>query len=110
MNPQRIQRRRTKGWRMPANTINVTRPGKWGNPFVVVQHSDFFGVKDGDGNTIVEFATRAEAVIACVEMYKKWLPTAHWLFPSELMGKNLACFCKIGEPCHADYLLEVANR
>lgn len=26
-----------------------------------------------------------------------------------LAGKNLACWCKIGEPCHADWLLEVAN-
>lgn len=28
----------------------------------------------------------------------------------ELAGKNLACWCKPGEPCHADVLLELANR
>jgi hypothetical protein len=28
----------------------------------------------------------------------------------ELRGKNLACFCKPGEPCHADILIELANR
>ena len=33
--PIRIQLRRTKGWRMPENTVRVTRPSKWGNPFVV---------------------------------------------------------------------------
>lgn len=27
-----------------------------------------------------------------------------------LRGKNLACWCKPGEPCHADVLLEIANR
>lgn len=31
--PKRIQRKRTKGWTMPPNTVSVTRPGKWGNPF-----------------------------------------------------------------------------
>ena len=33
--PKRIQRSRRKGWRMPPNTVNVARPSKWGNPFVV---------------------------------------------------------------------------
>lgn len=28
---------------------------------------------------------------------------------SPLAGKNLACFCEIGQPCHADVLLDVAN-
>jgi hypothetical protein len=27
----------------------------------------------------------------------------------ELRGCNLACWCPIGEPCHADVLLELAN-
>lgn len=30
---ERIQRRRTKGWRLPENTVYVGRPSKWGNPF-----------------------------------------------------------------------------
>jgi hypothetical protein len=29
---------------------------------------------------------------------------------AELRGRNLACFCKHGKPCHADVLLELANR
>ena len=33
--PQRIQLSRAKGWRMPADTVSVARPGKWGNPFRV---------------------------------------------------------------------------
>jgi len=32
-----------------------------------------------------------------------------WDNLEELRGKNLACFCKIGEPCHADVLLKIAN-
>jgi hypothetical protein len=31
--PVRVQRKRTKGWKMPPNTVSVTRPRKWGNPF-----------------------------------------------------------------------------
>ncbi len=27
----------------------------------------------------------------------------------ELAGRNLACWCAIGDPCHGDVLLEVAN-
>lgn len=26
-----------------------------------------------------------------------------------LRGKNLACWCALDQPCHADVLLEVAN-
>lgn len=33
MRPQRIQRKRTAGWRMPEGAIYVGRPTKWGNPF-----------------------------------------------------------------------------
>jgi len=32
---KRIQRKRTKRWKMPKNTIYVGRPSKWGNPFFV---------------------------------------------------------------------------
>ena len=38
MKPKRIQRKRVKGWRMPDNTVSVTRPGRWGNPFPVSGH------------------------------------------------------------------------
>lgn len=31
-----------------------------------------------------------------------------WAFGT-LRGKNLACWCPEGQPCHADVLLEVAN-
>jgi hypothetical protein len=27
----------------------------------------------------------------------------------ELRGKNLACYCALGRPCHADTLIEIAN-
>jgi hypothetical protein len=33
--PKRIQRRRTPGWRQPANAIYVGRPTKWGNLYYI---------------------------------------------------------------------------
>ena len=97
----RVQRKRVKGWRMPPNTVSVCRPGKWGNPF---------RVGDGLHKTIVE----------CVEAYKRWIeagtnyvsdesPPSIEEIQSELRGKNLACFCKLDQPCHADVLLSLAN-
>jgi hypothetical protein len=92
--PVRITLSRKKGWRMPSNTVKVCRPGKFGNPFVV-------GV---DG-------TAAE----CVEKFAMdiYHPTGRVGFEVDdvatLRGKNLACWCKRGAPCHADVLLELAN-
>lgn len=110
MIPLRIQRKRTKGWRMPPDTVSVTRPGKWGNPFRVD--------RDGDAAT-------------CVKKYKAKIGSNFWTWPTkydikrELQGKNLACFCKLCDkhkdgkplnvrcsdcgPCHADVLGELAN-
>ena len=97
--PVRVQRKRTKGWRMPKNTVSVCRPGKWGNPFKVG-----------------EWGTAAE----CVEKYEKclfkWIDGKPHLLTEddaisldELRGKNLACFCRLDQPCHADVLLRLAN-
>lgn len=86
--PERIQLKRTKGWKMPANTVKVDRTSKWGNPYKV--------------GTILIPDQRA-----AVEAFAANLPMGN--FAEELRGKNLACWCKIGEPCHADVLLRIAN-
>jgi Domain of unknown function (DUF4326) len=87
VSPTRIQLRRTRGWRKPPGAVVVSRPGRWGNPFPVV---------GGD---------RATAV----EQYRAWLPTSG-LDPAELRGRDLACWCPLDQPCHADVLLREANR
>lgn len=89
--PVRVQRKRTRGWKMPPNTKCVDRSTMWGNPFIVGKHG-----------------TRDE----CIEKYRKaiWRDRIAILaIKMELRGYNLACFCKEGEPCHADVLLEIAN-
>jgi hypothetical protein len=107
--PKRIQRRRTKGWRMPEGAVSVTRPGEWGNPFTVKQCREA-GYAVGD----------SEAAQICVDAFRAWmLGQKHWahaipmLEPpdiTELRGKDLACFCALDQPCHADVLLELANQ
>ena len=98
--PRRIQRRRTKGWRMPAGAVSVTRPGLFGNPF------DWMALG------------RARAV----EFYRRWLADDFtdeereaariWVNPgwfairraivlaslSELRGKDLVCWCRSTSP------------
>ncbi|MGN6417770.1 MAG: DUF4326 domain-containing protein [Pseudobacter sp.] len=90
MTPKRIQRKRTAGWKMPENTIYVGRPTKWGNPYKINEKVD-----------------RANAVALFKEYIEQYVPKEEL---EELKGKNLACWCKEGSPCHADVLLELANK
>jgi len=91
MKPIRIQRKRTVGWKMPPNTISVTRPGKWGNHFKV------------------EYGRSAFDAVQLYEDYVNANPDLREKIVLELQGKNLACFCKLSAPCHADILLKIAN-
>ncbi len=115
--PHRVQLRRTKGWRLPPNTIVVARgPGRiFGNPFTVETAIDS------------GYATAATARAFVVECFGDWLGPSQsgrdwWQGPGSdqrraaflnglptLRGKNLACWCGPGEPCHADVLLKIAN-
>jgi hypothetical protein len=135
--PQRIQQRRTKGWRMPENAVSVARPSRWGNWWVIktareyrpnpryelvwpeallVVHVDKHGHPTG-----VRFAageTMADARRLAVDLYRRSLeatyldidgPLNRGWYLGELRGKNLACWCPLDQPCHADVLLELAN-
>jgi hypothetical protein len=126
--PKRIQRRRSKGWRMPDGCVYVGRPTKWGNPWSI------------DGYWDAGYSgSAARAAEVCVEQFRAWLtgtrsswtwdiPVAPWALPgvpesawqkpdlAVLRGKDLACWCPLVDkdgkpvPCHADVLLELANR
>lgn len=117
--PERIQQRRTKGWRKPANTVSVARPSKWGNPFrVVSSHARGpFDVWYGD-RFVAQTTDIGRAREIAVERFRRHMITfcvdAADLEP--LRGKDLMCFCPLVDadgnrvPCHADVLLELANR
>lgn len=83
---KRIQRKRQKGWHMPATSVYVGRPSKWGNPFRL-----------GDWT-----------LKASLDNYRWWLDkkleeNPHFL--DELKGKDLCCWCRKELPCHADILM-----
>lgn len=112
--PRRVQRRRSKGWTLPPNTVCVTRPGVFGNPFTPEQCREA-----GYTGTDLEIKQR------CVDAFRVWLGPhwrENWDGPEseatraelirrlpELRGKDLACWCGEG-PCHADVLLEIVNK
>lgn len=100
--PERIQLRRTKGWRLPSTAKSVARPHRWGNPFVIGKVTFVTGPRAG------QKATAADVV----QMFRNRLETSsklQKLARAELSGLDLACWCKPGDPCHADVLLEIAN-
>lgn len=103
----RIQRKRTKGWRMPENAVSVCRPGPYGNPFVVTEKFST-GTKVGGWYTAVP---TAEDAVACFRIYVALEQNADLLVKAraELRGRDLACFCALGDPCHADVWIEVVN-
>jgi hypothetical protein len=103
--PKRIQLSRTKGWRMPANTVKVDRSTKFGNPWTVKAAREA-------GHTGTDAELQALTVGLFADALSKGLPAVadHLEHIEELRGKNLACWCKPGTPCHADVLLEIANR
>jgi hypothetical protein len=105
MKPVRIQRKRSNGWKMPPNTVAVDRSTKWGNPFIVSPK-----VRPGarSGCEYVCVPT-VEDAIDCFREYLKRPEITAALNVAELRGKNLACWCKLDAPCHADVLLELAN-
>lgn len=97
--PARVQLKRAKGWRMPPNTVKVDRSTKWGNPFRV-------SVATSPTESVTKFRRwlSGEKVGVAMKVAAECYPD-----PKELRGKNLACWCSPGEPCHADVLLEIAN-
>ncbi len=115
--PKRIQRKRTKGWRMPENCVCVTRPGKWGNPFRVTHYAisnpkyravQFFRECLNRAIQGVPFPAHPNGGALSASDIKCFRRMAREI--GELRGKDLACYCKDGDICHADVLLEIANQ
>ncbi len=114
MKPQRIVLSRRAGFDLQAlsQALNglpaqsVARPGPWGNPFTIDAVAEELGVD------------RMQAQAEAVARHGKWL-RGEFAGPKpapdltelcrQLGGKNLACWCRAGTPCHVDNLLVVAN-
>jgi len=75
----------------PENTVRVSRPSRYGNPFPLTEY------------------TREESL----RLYEEWLKkqlVEDPSFLSPIYNKNLACFCKLEEKCHADILLKFIRK
>ncbi len=117
MSPERIQLKRTKGWRKPEGAVVVARPTKWGNPWKVERSGGAWKVTPSVG---AGFATQREASSWVVDRFRfHVLKVIEYGWNtlgfsgddlSDLRGKDLCCWCPLDHPCHADVLLEVANR
>lgn len=94
--PRRVELRRTAGWRKPEDAVVVSRPSRWGNP-----HRFRTPTREERGRV--------------VELYRRDLEAGRLPFTEddvrrELAGRDLACWCRLDGPCHAEVLLDVANR
>ena len=119
--PVRVQRRRTKGYRLPPNTVYVGRGTKWGNPWKITPHDDGQATV-ADPVSATTFASMHAAAMHAVASFR-WQLLNHpnvlgfteAEVRTELAGKNLACWCPLTDAqgnhvtCHADVLLEIAN-
>jgi hypothetical protein len=110
--PTRIRLSRGRGWRLQAVSqalnglpaVNVARPSKWGNPYKVAPAFESEGIRFPEVTpelAVQCFRERYEAAL------RQWESTRSAI--EELRGKNLACWCPLDAPCHADVLLELAN-
>jgi hypothetical protein len=133
MTPVRLQLSRRRGFVLQRESaringleaVNVARPGRWGNPYVI-----------GVGLMVGAMTLERSLVLFRETMRGGWSPSnvedmpdetasavyrAHCAFikriggqvheraRSELRGRNLACWCELGDACHGDILLEMAN-
>lgn len=116
--PKRVQMSRQHPWRADnPDAVIVARPGPFGNPFRI---GEWFtpGVTGPDPH--IYRAGQSERVrdrAHAVELFREW---AHYrrnyrydpfgmTLAASLAGRDLACWCPLGQPCHADVLLEIAN-
>lgn len=118
--PQRLQRKRTAGWKKPEGSVYVGRPTRFGNPFMLAPAAsqrggllDMWSV-EYKGRTLGRWDTSAAARAEAADRYGRWIREPEQadtlvLFRALLQGRDLLCWCPTDEPCHADILLRLVN-
>ena len=113
MTPKRVQMSRQHPWRAEnPDAVIVARPSTWGNPFTVVRDGYGFGVKvPRHANPVPPPGenSKVAATALAVDFFRAFIPTRADRVRAELAGRDLACWCPLDQPCHADVLLEIAN-
>lgn len=117
LNPVRVQRQHTKGWRMPDNAVYVGPSSIWESPYFIEREGKITWHLYGFGVYLTSFTSRtgmearAEAVSRLQKlMDKDRAPWDEKMIRAELAGKNLVCWCPLDQSCHGDLLLEIANQ
>lgn len=130
--PKRIQRKRTRGWRLPEGATCVDRSTRYGNPFKIgalVQdpgpynspacpYDGFMepGVYQwtGLGGPYDYEIRHVRDAADAVALFRPYVAFHDDVYPPEVIrrelgGRDLACWCKVGDPCHGDVWLVLAN-
>lgn len=113
--PQRIQRRRTAGWRLPQGAVCVSRPSRWGNPWQAVNGPSIgWRCVDTRNGLVIQARDQADAHALAVAHYRAWIEQSdpqgmREAARQDLRGRPLCCWCPPHLECHADVLLELAN-
>ena len=118
--PKRIQMTLQRPWRADnPDAVIVNRSTRWGNPFSVeLVAADHEARADGmrfwveDGLGVEFFRKHHHAAQYAVDCFRSDLLAGRLVQMTDLeplRGRDLACWCKPGDPCHADVLLELAN-
>ena len=117
--PVRLRLSRAKGFDLQAHSreanglpaITVARPSRWGNRWVIRRGAGGYVCVDTypDGATI-QARDEADARDLAISLFRGWMgERPAWMIP-RLAGRNLACWCRLDQPCHADVLLQAVNR
>lgn len=136
--PERLRLSRRRGARLPEGARSVARPSRHGNPFRVgdtVEVTDLDSgrlIVPGYGEywigdlpaprppMVAQLVVDARLAVALfrveweirlelirqegADFCEDWIADL-----DHLRGHDLACWCELGAPCHADVLLELAN-
>lgn len=103
--PTRIQRSRKKSSRQPEDTIYCGRGTAWGNSYK--KGDSYFFNDNGDGKYAFTLKTNEDAVdLFRIYARQRLKRDPEWLEPLR-KAKYVSCFCKLGEACHVDVLLEM---
>ncbi len=111
--PQRIRLSRRAGFKLQEASlalnglpaIMVSRPTRWGNPFKIGDLCHKGPAYSGRTFKIEDAAMACKLFEA--HMFNQ-RSASELIFP--LRGKNLACWCALDQPCHADILIKLANQ
>src|SRR5262245_25766644 len=106
--PFRVQLRRLKGWRLPPNTVVVSRPTVWGSPFAIAAARD--GEEARQMYLEASLGFRGHGELMDYVRSRGWVGGFDRFTPAtSLAGKNVACWCPPERTCHSNVHLALAN-